>query len=149
MLDRVQTLHVTVGGNKGHEAGWQWFSQSSMLFECCPLGTPGLLPVSPCSLLSVTCWPCRHPPLDLTEQAGTCSVTGSSESRWEETICKGVCDAFWLGWEQVQTFNKCSETCRITFILLLDRGPVEGLRVDCAMPPGVPRSLACGWFSLH
>lgn len=138
-----------VGRWYGPAAGWRRLCQGSVLFGRCPLGTPGLLPLSPCRLFSVTCWPCKHRPLDVIEQAGACSVTGSSESRWEETICKGVCDAFWLGWEQVQIFNKCSKTSRITFILLPGCGPVKGLRVDCAVPPGVPHSLARGRFSLH
>ena len=98
MLDRVQMLGVTWGGNKGREAGRRWCSQGSVLFGRCPLGTPGLLSLSPRSLLSVTCWPCKHPLLDVTEQAGTCLVTGSSESRWEETICKGYVMPFgWAG----------------------------------------------------
>lgn len=68
-----------------------------VLKALCSLGAV-LLSLSPCGLLSVMCAPCKHPLLDVTEQAGTCWVTGSSGSRWEETICKGhVMPSGWAG----------------------------------------------------
>lgn len=72
------------------------------------------------------------------EQAGACSVTGSSESRWKKPSQRGV-EAFgWAGnkYRYLTNVLKLPES----LYSLAGLWACEGARVDCAVPPGVPHS---------